>query len=514
MSMKKILSFLLATVMVLSVIAVSASALTPQGNGLSIRDGTWTNVTNYSFSDAYKSSHWYQNFTNLELTDNERNNVLAIAISQLGYHEGDSLADFNGANTSGSTNYVEYTRLPQTPSGGVGIAYPDYSWCACFVNWCLNQAGISHAGAELGCWRWVYSFLKPNGLWQDSAAYGGTYTPQPGDMIFFNWSGNNNNSGHIGFVLYVSGNTVHTIEGNADDNVTKRSYSLSSNQVIGYGVPNYNTGTTPTFNYNYGGNVPKGDYIVMVPSDISKTQTTAAFKSSPADGSDNIIARIPIGTMVEALGENDGTYTKIRYNGQEGWISYLFVFYMMSSIPERAVLTYDANGGTGAPAKKTVRTQEDFAISKLKPTRDGYEFLGWASDKNATAAELAPGAQMNIEEDTVIYAVWEKAAIPETQPETEPETIPETIPETEPETVPESEEEETPPETLPAETDPEEVTGAESADESTGENGSNEDEGDDITDKSSGCGSVIGSTAAILLVAVAGMAITCKKKED
>lgn len=535
MRIKKILGSLMATVMVASVFLVSASALTPQGNDLSFRNNWLTNKSDYSFSAEYMSSRWYQNFSKLELTGNQRNDVLAIAISQLGYHEGDSTADFNGANTSGSSNYVEYVRLPVDKNGNPWDAAGDFKnnffWCATFVNWCLNQAGVDHAGAEVSCWKWITDFLKPNGLWQDSAAYGGTYTPQPGDMIFFNWSGTNTGSGHIGFVLYTDGTNVHTIEGNADDNVTKRTYSLSSNQVIGYGVPNYTTGNTPTFNYNYAGNVPKGNYVVMVPSDISKTQTTAAFKSSPADGSDNIVDRIPIGTMVEALGENSGNYTKIKYNGQEGWISYLFVFFMMESIPERSVLTYNANGGTGAPAPKTVKTVNSFELSKLKPTRAGYVFLGWANDANATTAEFQPGDTVKINGDTTIYAVWEEIAepetpppetIPETEPVTEPETEPETMPlETIPVTQPETEDEDLPPETLPPETLPETVdeeTTGEVTDESTEASAeasteTSDKDKDDKVDKNAGCSGVIGSLSVVGLVA-AGFAIVYKKKED
>ncbi|MCR5523319.1 MAG: InlB B-repeat-containing protein, partial [Clostridia bacterium] len=67
-------------------------------------------------------------------------------------------------------------------------------------------------------------------------------------------------------------------------------------------------------------------------------------------------------------------------------------------------LTYDANGGTNAPAAQ--QGNGEITLSAAKPTRDGYEFLGWAKTNNATAAEYEAGAKLNLTEDTTVYAVW------------------------------------------------------------------------------------------------------------
>ena len=98
-------------VLLLSVAAlVPVSALEPYGNNIRIRN--WVNNDPaYTFSEQYMTSVWYRNFSALALTANPRNNVLRIALSQLGYHEGDSAKDFDGMNKSGSSNYIEYARL-------------------------------------------------------------------------------------------------------------------------------------------------------------------------------------------------------------------------------------------------------------------------------------------------------------------------------------------------------------------------------------------------------------------
>ena len=96
-NLRKLTALVLATLLLAAVTIPAVSALEPFGNGLPMRN--WLkNDPNYQFSEAYKTSVWYENFTTLELTENDRNNVLRIAVSQLGYHEGDSAKDFDGKN--------------------------------------------------------------------------------------------------------------------------------------------------------------------------------------------------------------------------------------------------------------------------------------------------------------------------------------------------------------------------------------------------------------------------------
>ena len=44
------------------------------------------------------------------------------------------------------------------------------------------------------------------------------------------------------------------------------------------------------------------------------------------------------------------------------------------------------------------------------PTRDGYEFLGWAKTATATTAEYQPGDEFTEDGDITLYAVWWKIA--------------------------------------------------------------------------------------------------------
>lgn len=80
---------------------------------------------------------------------------------------------------------------------------------------------------------------------------------------------------------------------------------------------------------------------------------------------------------------------------------------------ETYVLHYDANGGEGAPDSQTAKSntgKATFTISSTIPTRDGYTFLGWADDADATAVQYHGGDEITLTKDNptkTIYAVWE-----------------------------------------------------------------------------------------------------------
>ena len=73
-------------------------------------------------------------------------------------------------------------------------------------------------------------------------------------------------------------------------------------------------------------------------------------------------------------------------------------------------LTYDANGGSGAPAPKRMPKNKIFYISKTIPVRRGYSFLGWG-EKNSREAIISPGDEAHMDRNYTIYAVWKKGSV-------------------------------------------------------------------------------------------------------
>ena len=69
-------------------------------------------------------------------------------------------------------------------------------------------------------------------------------------------------------------------------------------------------------------------------------------------------------------------------------------------------VSYDANGGTNAPDNQAKTQDEILTLSDQIAVRDGYTFLGWATESEATTPQYQPGDSFGINEDTTLYAVW------------------------------------------------------------------------------------------------------------
>ena len=77
-------------------------------------------------------------------------------------------------------------------------------------------------------------------------------------------------------------------------------------------------------------------------------------------------------------------------------------------------VTFDTNGGKwsdGTDTDKVVNAVGGTATQPEEPTRDGYEFLGWASSASATAAEA--NILTNITGAKEVFAVWKDVKAPE-----------------------------------------------------------------------------------------------------
>ena len=236
---------------------------------------------------AYENTH-----TN---TGNQIEDLIAVATTQLGYKEGNSSSQLGGT-TAGSGNYTKYGQWYGINPG---------AWCAMFVSWCANQAGIStsiipkHASCDVGM-----NWFKNNGRWQYSAAFGGTYTPKRGDLIYFgNNPSNLNDSTHVAIVTGVDSTKVYTVEGNKSNICQNYSYSLTDDYIFGYGLPAYTSSGSTTTNY--------GTYIV--------TAANLNMRSTPSS-SGTIVAVLKSGDAI-VVTQISGNWAYTTYNGKSGWCS-------------------------------------------------------------------------------------------------------------------------------------------------------------------------------------------------
>ena len=115
-----------------------------------------------------------------------------------------------------------------------------WPWCAAFVSTVSLQCGLRDImPTECGCPPMIRLYQEL-GRWVEDDFY----TPQPGDVIFYDWqdSGNGDNQGqadHVGIVVSCTNGMMTIIEGNCDNAVKLRQIAVNARYIRGYGCPDY-----------------------------------------------------------------------------------------------------------------------------------------------------------------------------------------------------------------------------------------------------------------------------------
>lgn len=163
--------------------------------------------------------------------------LLKVARTQLGTKE--IKEPGQGSDDNGSIVYGKWYKENIDSSQDFEHA----RWCAMFVTWCANRAGISESIIKpyAACWEGE-QFFRNQGVWHDRTGY----TPKKGDIVFFS------SYSHTGMVEYIKEGYVHTIEGNKDDMVKTVAYPLSDGGIKGYASPKYSgSANIKSTNVNY-----------------------------------------------------------------------------------------------------------------------------------------------------------------------------------------------------------------------------------------------------------------------
>ena len=80
--------------------------------------------------------------------------------------------------------------------------------------------------------------------------------------------------------------------------------------------------------------------------------------------------------------------------------------YLLSETPIKYTISYNANGGSGAPSSQEKAYGKDLTLSSTVPTRSQFKFLGWSTDKNATVGTYNPGSVYTLNKSITLYAIW------------------------------------------------------------------------------------------------------------
>lgn len=104
--------------------------------------------------------------------------------------------------------------------------------------------------------------------------------------------------------------------------------------------------------------------------------------------------------------------TDVRVNGFAAGFSQVHVAVDVPPKPSHTV-SYNANGGSGAPGRQTKWWGDVLTLSSTRPTRANHTFLGWATSANGAVA-YQPGGRYGADNNVTLYAVWKLATKPPT----------------------------------------------------------------------------------------------------
>lgn len=144
--------------------------------------------------------------------------MVALAEKEVGVTEN------NGSNDS--------PRIREYRTATTGAENSPGPWCAYFVSYIAKEAGAP-VGANGNGTGYVPT-LEAWGKQQGRFSTFGQSQPKPGDIAIFNWNGGGTPD-HTGIVEKVDPDgTIHTIEGNSSDAVSRRTYPTSTNDISGF----------------------------------------------------------------------------------------------------------------------------------------------------------------------------------------------------------------------------------------------------------------------------------------
>ncbi len=379
----------------------------------------------YTASSSYQTSSYYTKLCNVTLTGNQREDIVNVALSQVGYREGSSSNDYSGADDGSYNNYTEYNYWYHNyVSSGMPVGGSSAPWCATFVSWCAEMAQVPSSvlkrstAAGHGANYFDINFYSGSSTLassgdNDSYFKGYNYTPQKGDLFYTrSWS-------HVGLVVAVDGSYVTTVEGNTNNNgssegngVYQRTRKISD---LYFGVPNYveKDITTPG----------KPTITGMQKTYTSGSNITFTWTATENTTHYNLTLHKLFGTEYvwwdainyavsgHTLTLEEGAYrVLVTSTNSNAWtddgVTWKFtesewVYFTVS--PATQTVTFDANGGSCSVDSQVVLTGGEIGVLPV-PEREGYIFVGWYPDKRGNYDPIH--SSTIVATDMTLYAHW------------------------------------------------------------------------------------------------------------
>ena len=325
------------------------------------------------------------NFTSTGLKNDETKNMISETAYNLGAGTTSEGIYANQLYTNERGTTV-YTGRPTAWTGKVAIPYAsDYGYTVDFRS--CSKALWDYYDSTCTSNSWMYNIMTGSG-----ASVAWTLTPQ-----------SNGNPDSV-FGIYANGGVAWGQGARHDNNIVPTIY-LNSEVIIttGEGTEDspYCVTYTPdsyivTYNAN-GGN--ESNQMQSVKYEDTWTTKGKIFTKK---------GYTQVGWNTKA----DGSGTSYSLNGtQSAKKSDNITLYAVWQA-NTYTITYNANGGSGAPSSQTYTYKEggNIYLSSTTPTRTGYTFLGWSLSSSATSASYSAGQWWGTHNNIncTLYAVWGK----------------------------------------------------------------------------------------------------------
>jgi uncharacterized repeat protein (TIGR02543 family) len=280
------------------------------------------------------------------------------------------------------------TQVEQALSYAANIAaYNPHAYdglCLKFVGDCYESAGYGHYPIDTAYHagdQWIISTSS-------------TDIPV-GALVFFDYSWNSY-AGHVG--IYAGNGKMYDAQ-SAYGGVQLRNF-----KTVGYRGWGWYGGIAPSGSSN-GGSSPatcscstsyEGEYVVTTGTSNYDLSLRAGHGTNYS-----LLKYIPNGTTIYVT-KGNGSWAHTSYAGFSGYVSMTYLTKKVSTY----TVSYNANGGSGAPSSQTKTQGTALTLSSTIPTRTGYTFLGWSPNSTATTATYSAGGNFTTDANTTLYAVW------------------------------------------------------------------------------------------------------------
>ena len=199
-------------------------------------------------------------------------------------------------------------------------------------------------------------------------------------------------------------------------------------EKLGYNVVGWNTNanaTTSSWNANTNKNNVNGTYYPIVKA---KTIKVIFYRNASTSDSTTATQTFTYGVSGQTFSDKGWTNTghtmagwaKNRnavtkdYNTLSGvadtWINSYAPNINLYAVwsPNTYTISYNANGGSGAPTAQTKTYGTDLTLTTSKPTRSGYTFNGWNTKSDGSGTSYSAGGKFTTNANTTLYAKWKQ----------------------------------------------------------------------------------------------------------